>query len=259
MNVREIWDKASEINLYGYLGHGKGLNEIELQKLAHIIFEKLKVKNCGLLLNAGCGVCSYDIYLAPHVKEIVGIDVSPKIIQKALYRIKQFNSHNIHLIIGDILNLPLRPKVTDACISLGVIKHIPNNPYSTIKALMQINRVTKGKVYINDLPNLFSVEGIFYKVAIFIWTKVLKRFTTGTYLYIPSQLARFLRISGCKMITWYGCGYKFPFSSILKFIPLIGHLIDKFYIKPVLTGRKFDRISNYFPFSSIEVTYKAGD
>lgn len=61
----------------------------------------------------------------------------------------------------------------NTCISMGVIKHIPEQPNSTLKALTEINRVVSGAVYINDLPNLLSIDRIFYKIAIFIWTKIL--------------------------------------------------------------------------------------
>jgi len=99
-NVREIWDKASEIDLFGYLGHGRGLNEFELRKLSAIILWKLGGKG-GFLLDVGCGVCSYDVYLSPHFKEIVAIDVSPKMARKAFERVKSFNAKNISLIVGE--------------------------------------------------------------------------------------------------------------------------------------------------------------
>ncbi|RLC84052.1 MAG: hypothetical protein DRJ03_15340 [Chloroflexi bacterium] len=47
----------------------------------------------------GCGICSYDVYLASSIEEIIGIDRSPKIIRKALKRIKERNISNIHLVV----------------------------------------------------------------------------------------------------------------------------------------------------------------
>jgi len=47
--VREVWDKASEINLYGYLGYSKGLNEPELRILAKQILSKMRIKKCKRL------------------------------------------------------------------------------------------------------------------------------------------------------------------------------------------------------------------
>jgi len=139
---------------------------------------------------------------------------------------------------------------------MGVIKHIPEQPNSTLKALTEINRVVSGAVYINDLPNLLSIDRIFYKIAIFIWTKIFRKFTTGTYLYIPSHLNRILRVAGCKQILWYGCGWIFPFSGILTLMPF-KHIANRFYIKPVLTNLKSSEPS--VRFSSLEVIYLASE
>ena len=252
-NVKEIWDKASEIDLFGYLGHGKGLNEFELRKLSSIILRKLGEKG-DFLLNAGCGICSYDVYLSSHFKEIIAIDVSPKIARKAIERVKSFNVNNIDLIVGDAKFLPLRAKTMDACISLGVIKHIPEQPHSTLNALKEINRVVKGAVYINDLPNLLSIDGILYKIAIMIWTKIFGKFTTGTYYYTPYYLNHTLQVVGCKQITWYGCGWAFPFSTILHYLPLFKSIASNLYVKPVFTNIKSDKpLTRY---SSLEVLYR---
>jgi len=253
VNVKEIWNKASEIDLLGYLGHKKGLNELELRKLSDIILSKLGNEE-GLLLDVGCGICLYDVYLSYHFNEIIAIDISPKIARKALKRIKSFDVKNISLIIGDARLLPLRDKVVDVCISMGVIKHIPEQPYSTLKVIKEINRVVKGRVYINDLPNLLSVDGILYKLAIFIWTKIFRKFTTYTYFYTPSHLDSIFRMAGCKRITWYGCGWHFPLSAFLMLLPPFKHIANKLYIKPLLTTLRSDRpLTRY---SSIEVLYR---
>ena len=251
-NVRKIWDMASEIDLLGYLGHSRGLNEIELRKLSTIILRKLGEKG-GFLLNAGCGICSYDVYLSSYFKEIIAIDVSPKIARKAIERVKSFNAKNISIIVGDVRFLPLRAKTMDACISLGVIKHIPEQPHSTLNALKEINRVVKGAVYVNDLPNLLSIDGILYKIAIIICKKILGKFTTGTYLYMPSYLNRIFQVVGCKKITWYGCGWAFPLSTILNYLPLFKSIAGKLYVKPVFTNVKSDK--PFARYSSLEVLY----
>ena len=151
-------------------------------------------------------------------KLIIALDISPKMIKCAKRRLARFGVGNVCLIVADIRKLPIRENIADAIVSLGVLKHIPGNPPSTLEVLKEMARVAKTncRVYINDLPHLFHPEAWMYKIAIIFWRKFLKRFTTGTYIFNPWQLLRALKLAGAKDLVFYGVGWKFPFVSIAR-------------------------------------------
>lgn len=61
-NARKIWDIAAKLNLLGYLGTGK-INEKHLKRLANNVLNyRLNIKQCNILIDCGCGICTYDVY-----------------------------------------------------------------------------------------------------------------------------------------------------------------------------------------------------
>jgi len=179
----------------------------------------------------------------------------PRFLKRLKKGIRSFSCKNIELIIADVRKLPLKSRSTDAIVSLGVLKHIPNQPSSTISALKEMARVGKAGcvVYCNDLPNLLHPEAWIYKIAIKIWTKVLKRFTTGTYFYIPSHLTFMLKRINAKNVIFYGVGWRFSLTSIFVSLPLLSRLFKKSYVNPVFTKESSGKPS--ILFSSYEITF----
>jgi ubiquinone/menaquinone biosynthesis C-methylase UbiE len=260
-NVREIWDIAAEKNLLHYLGYSNILNEKLLKSIAKQNFKKITKNTINNLVDCGCGICTYDVYWSKNINRIIGIDVSPKIIQEAKRRIKAFDAWNIDLIVADICHLPLRKWIADAAVSLGVLKHIPKNPYSTMKALIEICRIVKkgGKVYVNDLPHIFHPDAWIYKIGIFLYSKLLKLFTTSSYFYPPSYLRKLILNLNVKEAEFSSYGWRFPLSSIISFIPLISLRIllwRYFFLSQYDNSRKIkSKLINWklLQFHSIEI------
>jgi SAM-dependent methyltransferase len=151
-------------------------------------------------------------------------------------RVKAFNIKNLYLIIADICHIPIRNGVVEATVSLGVLKHLPKNPYSTIEALNEIRRTIKkgGKVYVNDLPHLLHPDAWIYKTGI-VFYKLLRLFTTGSYFYPPLYLERIINNLNAKDVVFSSYGYRLPLSSMISFIPwnsLILLLQKYFFISP---------------------------
>jgi SAM-dependent methyltransferase len=87
-----------------------------------------------LLLDAGCGYGRYALCAAKYGAQVVGMDFSA-----AIYAAQHVTrATNIHLVRGDILNLPLRP-IFDVAMSIGVLHHLPDplQGFENIAALVK--------------------------------------------------------------------------------------------------------------------------
>lgn len=102
------------------------------------------------VLEIGCGqgVGARIIYELFSPQEYVGIDLDPKMIERA--RKKQHDLRNALFLQGDAANLPLIESRFDLAIDFGIIHHIPN----WRDALAEIHRTlkTKGAFFFEELP-----------------------------------------------------------------------------------------------------------
>lgn len=72
------------------------------------------------ILDSGCATCiDYDYFKGSN-KRYVGIDVTPKFTKAA----REYNP-KVDIILGDILNLPLRSKVLGTAYCKDVLEHLP--------------------------------------------------------------------------------------------------------------------------------------
>lgn len=84
-----------------------------------------------LILDAGCGFGRYTYFSAKFGAEVVGVDLSAAIDSARL------NTHglsNVHLIQGDLLNLPFPDGCFDKAYSIGVLHHTPD-PAATFRSV----------------------------------------------------------------------------------------------------------------------------
>ena len=192
-NLREVWNRAAELNLIRYLGYGDRIDEVAIKRLADNVFDyRLNIRRCGVLFNLGCGICTYDVYWSRRVNLVVALDISSKMVRHAKERLARFGISNVCLIVADIRRLPIRGRVADAIVSLGVLKHIPS---ALGEVMGEIARIAKAgcHIYINDLPHILHPEAWIHKIAIMFWTKILRRFTTGTHLFNPWHVTRTIK------------------------------------------------------------------
>lgn len=84
---------------------------------------KKVIPNNGMVLDAGCGSGSLSIALAPHVRHVVGIDLSPQMISLAKEQATDANARNVSFVIGDIQQPGIRENLFDIVISNFVLHH----------------------------------------------------------------------------------------------------------------------------------------
>lgn len=77
-----------------------------------------------VILDVGCGTGEYTTSLAKHCETIIGLDISPKMIQRGLSKAKDDSLENISFVIGDITRLPFRNQVFNLVFSVNLIHHL---------------------------------------------------------------------------------------------------------------------------------------
>ena len=151
-----------------WLGHWrkdsvkKGLKQIEYETFYTSSFLTY-FKKGDVILEAGCGMARYCLWLEDKGMKTYGIDI----VREAVDRGRNFakkNGYNTKLIVGDVRKLPYKANNFDGYISLGVLEHF--ELFDDIrKSLSEAFRVLKpgGKVFIS-IPNPIALHMIPEKI-----------------------------------------------------------------------------------------------
>lgn len=127
-----------------------------------LIFNKYLPKN-GKIIEAGCGMGKWIIYLSKKGYDILGIDNN----RYALTKLRK-TQPQVKTRLADITNLPYKDESFDAYLSLGVIEHFEEGPQ---KALQEANRILKtGGLAIIEVPYDSPLRKLKRKAEIFIMT-----------------------------------------------------------------------------------------
>lgn len=108
----------------------------------------------GLVLDVGCGTGLLFKYVANRAGAVVALDISRNILLEAKRRAERFP--NVHLILADADNMPLKPGIISYLYAITVIQNLP----VPLKTLIEIQRVVKenGLMVITGLRKKFTGE-----------------------------------------------------------------------------------------------------
>lgn len=99
------------------------------------------------ILDIGCGVGDYSNYFQIKGGEVIGLDLTSLYISKA-----HPTNKNIHYIIGDAQNIPVRSSTIELILINEVLEHVPDDK----KIITESNRITKKDGYLTIFaPNKF--------------------------------------------------------------------------------------------------------
>ena len=124
------------------------------------------LKKCRVL-SLGSGTGRLEFELAPHVKEVIGIDISNVAVKLAK---KQNRFSNVDFLCAPATNLPFENEQFEAIVSLATIHHVKNKE----KLYQEISRVLKK----NGL--FYAIEpsswGILHKIGETVFKKTYDQF-----------------------------------------------------------------------------------
>lgn len=174
---------------------GETLSLCDAQTITPTILHYLPSE--GKILDAGCGLGRWVVYLKQRGFNICGMDIT----EEGLKQAKAYNS-SLGLFVGDALKLPLRESSLDAILSLGVIEHFEDGPQ---QALLEMHRVLKPKgVLCVAVPYQSWMRSVFHRPyqAFVLRLKRARgeRFEFGEFRYNQREMENFLRQTGFEIL-----------------------------------------------------------
>lgn len=243
------------IEIYSRCAENKELDDLEVvteRPLSEFFAEELPPKVLGLLnlkkedkiLDAGCGSGRFLTYFSNLDAFVVGVDASSSMLKRAKKR--TYNSNNIFLVQGDIMNLPFRHKSFDAVVSISTLQNLPTEKYCIVNeepcksAIKEFARVLKndGQVIISFL-NKYNIDSIQTILGGLFANRILKH---DFFLYYTTigKVKRWYENCDLKVQEVVARGFHFPFK-ITIFDMFIGYiyLLPKKYITVYLRFFEF--------------------
>lgn len=116
--------------------------------------EATSIKKHSVVLDAGCGTGILFDYIANQAKTIIALDISKKILSEAKNRAKKLQ--NIHLILADADNMPLKQKAFTHVFGITLLQNMPK----PAKTLNEIKRVAKAnaRIILTGMKKAFTLK-----------------------------------------------------------------------------------------------------
>ena len=109
----------------------------------------------GSVLDVGCGTGLFFSHVAAKAENLVGVDVSGKLLLQARERAKNWG--NIHLVQADGDHLPFKDDVFDVTFVFTVLQNMPA-PMETLKEIRRTAR-HNAVIVVTGLKKVFSLDG----------------------------------------------------------------------------------------------------
>ena len=117
------WGKRAQ---KGFLGSGidpadrKGHKNYYIDLLQKIALEEvLELKGSEVVLDFGCGSGRISYWIAPRVKKVVGLEITPEMIDLAE---RNRTARNVEFVLYDGVHFPIFPYPFDLILSVGVLQ-----------------------------------------------------------------------------------------------------------------------------------------
>lgn len=114
-NIREVWqndrvDKKANIDLWDCMSGSFNkfvVPTVENSKFLKLISDNNMIASDFQVLDVGCGTGKYSIALSNLCKKIIGIDLSPKMIENANKNKEEYKMSNVEFYCGDWSDMDL--------------------------------------------------------------------------------------------------------------------------------------------------------
>jgi SAM-dependent methyltransferase len=124
---------------------------------AHMARRILEATGAGpdsRMLSLGCGIGDTELLLAPHVREIVGVDLSPAAIRQARADAERFGIRNARFEEGSSIAGPF-----DVVIAIFFLHHLPDAELAVLPAKLKQALLPGGAFYSLD-PSRSRLSGV---------------------------------------------------------------------------------------------------
>lgn len=115
------------------------------------------------LLELGCGTSTLTISLAPEIKKLIGLDISPEALVISRRKATEMGVTNAEFVIGDCLNIPAEyENHFDLAWSQGLMEHF-DDPVAV--ARQHYRSLKPGGTALISIPYRISFYTIWYKIT----------------------------------------------------------------------------------------------
>lgn len=150
------------------------------------------------IIDAGCGLGRWVIFLSRRGYDIFGVDNFKEVIG----RLKQFDK-TLKLRVADVRKLPFKGREFDVYLSFGVVEHFEEGPTKALKEARRI--LKKGGIIILETPhdNFLRRTKRLIKFLLGKKEKSLFEFQFYEYRFRTSELKEFLKDLNFKILATY--------------------------------------------------------
>ncbi len=150
------WDKKRDVmHRYDLTAHIYDMRYAEEQTAKiEAVMESISMEKESLVLDVGCGTGLLFEYVANKAEAIVGLDISRETLLQAKKRAKKLP--NVHLILADSDNVPLKEDVFSHVFALTLIQNTPN-PLKTLNEIKQVSK-QNAVIIVTGLKKKFPIK-----------------------------------------------------------------------------------------------------
>jgi SAM-dependent methyltransferase len=178
--------------------------------MAERILRLLPDARSARVLSLGCGIGDTEILLAPHVRELCGVDLSPSAIRQANEDAARARLKNAHFFEGSLGSFK---GAYDLIFGIFFLHHLPDAMLAAAPAQISRLLAPRGRVYALD-PNRYRLSGA---VGSLLIPKLMRKYQTDDERELgPEQTAALFRKVGYTCTVGY---YDFLSSPLAGLFP----------------------------------------
>lgn len=117
------------------------------------------------MLSLGCGIGDTELLLAPHVRELVGIDLSPAAIKQAREDAAAAGIDNVQFDEGDLDSLASEPASFDCVIAVFFLHHLDDGDLERL-AVQTLELLKPGGIFYALDPSRYRLTGAIGKLIV---------------------------------------------------------------------------------------------
>lgn len=231
-------------------GRRVSLEECLHERIHDVMLEYLPKD--GLIVDAGCGVARWPIFLRRAGYDVMGIEYDHE-----ACKIAKENDPGLSVLRGDVRGTPFKDESVDAMISLGVVEHDEAGP---LRALKEANRILKPNgllilavPYNNPWRRLFMN----HVLSFVTWKRRRADWKLGfaEYRFSKAEVAGFLAEAKFAVLSSHpneldppkNMGLWVDYNNLVM-NPFRQLSVDQLFILPGIKGRLAATAARYFPW-----------